>query len=54
MAWGGGLTRKEQALDELAGLLGFTAASLGDFGCVVPFLPALKKPQTTWGLAEGS
>lgn len=52
--WRGGLTRVGQALDELAGLLGFPAASLGDFGHVAPFLPALKKPQTPQSLAEGS
>lgn len=41
-------------LNELAELLFITAASLANFGCVVPFLPALKKPQTTQGRAEGS
>lgn len=49
-----GLTGKGQALDELVGLLGFTTASLGDFGCVAPFLPALKKSQTPQGPVEGS
>jgi len=41
-------------MDKLAGLLGFAVASLGDFGHVVLFLPALKKPRTPWGLVEGS